>query len=133
MNSNRLRHRQTVPAARDLRVRQTATEQVLSKALPNRRLEGLKFRRQHPVGPFVLDFCCPEVRLAIELDGGVHAAQRVHDVERETLLTTAGYRDLRFENEAVRDNLPVVLAAIRAAAASEPPQPASPLPRTGAW
>ena len=127
------RHRQNVPAARDLRVSQTATEAVLWEALRNRRLEGLKFRRQHPIGPFVLDFCCPACRLGIELDGAVHAAQVENDAERESLLATAGYRILRFPNEAIRDNLPAVLAAIRAAAASELPPLASPLPRTGAW
>jgi very-short-patch-repair endonuclease len=127
------RHRQNVPAARDLRVHQTATEEVLWEALRNRRLEGLKFRRQHPVGPFVLDFCCPACRLGIELDGAVHAAQAENDAEQESLLSTAGYRILRFPNEAIRDNLPAVLAAIRAAAASELTPLASPLPRTGAW
>ena len=132
METNRLRHRDNVPAARDLRVHQTFAESILWEALRNRRLDGLKFRRQHPVGPFVLDFCCPERRLAIELDGAVHAAQRENAAERETLLATAGYRLVRFPNEAVRDNLPAVLAAIRTAAASETSRPSSPLPRTGA-
>jgi very-short-patch-repair endonuclease len=126
-------HRQNVPAARDLRVRQTPAESILWEALRNRRLDGLKFRRQHPVGPFVVDFCCPERRLAIELDGAVHAAQWENDAERESLLATACYRVLRFPNDAVRDNLPAVLAAIHAAAVSELPPLASPLPRTGAW
>jgi very-short-patch-repair endonuclease len=133
MSNHRLRHRDNVPAARDLRVRQTSAEVILWEALRNRRLEGLKFRRQHPVGPFVLDFCCPERRLAIELDGGAHAAQHEADVERQALLATAGYRVLRFPNEAVHGSLPAVLATIRDVAASEPSRPASPLPRTGAW
>jgi 5-methyltetrahydrofolate--homocysteine methyltransferase len=80
----------------------------------------MKFRRQHPIGPFVIDFCCIERRLAIELDGEVHAAQREHDTEREALLIAAGYRLLRFPNAAVRDQLPKVLAAIQAAAREEP-------------
>jgi very-short-patch-repair endonuclease len=133
MATNRRRQRDNVPAARDLRVHLTPAESILWEALRNRRLDGLKFRRQHPVGPFVIDFCCPERRLAIELDGTVHTAQREHDAERETLLATAGYRVVRFPNETVRDNLPAVLAAIRAAVASAPRRPASPLPRTGAW
>jgi hypothetical protein len=83
-------HCQNVPAARDLRVHQTVTEAVLWEALRNRRLEGLKFRRQHSIGPFVLDFCCPACRLGIELDGSVHVAQVENDAERETLLATAG-------------------------------------------
>jgi very-short-patch-repair endonuclease len=75
MSTDRVRHRDNVPAARDLRIRQTAAEVMLWEALRNRRLDGVKFRRQHPVGPFVIDFCCPERRLAIEVDGGIHAAQ----------------------------------------------------------
>jgi very-short-patch-repair endonuclease len=133
MSTDRLRHRDNVPAARGLRIRQTAAVAMLWEALRNRRLDGVKFRRQHPVGPFVLDFCCPERRLAIEVDGGVHAAQRENDAERETLLVTAGYQVLRFPNEAVGDNLPAVLASIRAAAGSKLPHPTTPLPRTGGW
>ena len=133
MPAERVKHRQNVPAARDLRGRQTQAEGILWDALRDRRLDGLKFRRQHPIGPFVVDFCCPKRRLAIELDGEVHALQREHDAERESLLATAGYRVLHFPNEAVRDNLPSVLAVIQAAVASELHHPASPLPRTGAW
>jgi very-short-patch-repair endonuclease len=133
MGTDRLRHRDNVPAARDLRVHQTPAESILWEALRNRRLDGLKFRRQHPVGPFVIDFCCPERRLAIELDGAVHAAQRENDAERESLLAKAGYRVVRFPNEAVRDNLPAVLAAIRTAAGSKLPRPVSPLPCSGRW
>jgi very-short-patch-repair endonuclease len=133
MSTDRVRHRDNVPAARDLRIRQTAAEVMLWEALRNRRLDGVKFRRQHPVGPFVIDFCCPERRLAIEVDGGIHAAQHDDDAERQALIVAAGYQVLRFPNEAVRDNLPAVLAAIRAAAAPAPRRPASPLPRTGGW
>ena len=87
----------------------------------------MKFRRQHPIGPFVLDFCCVERRLAIEVDGEVHAAQRDRDAEREALLNAAGYRLFRFLNAAVRDELPNVLAAIQAAARGEPvPRPPAP-------
>ena len=98
----------------------------------------LKFRRQHPVGPFVVDFCCPDRRLVIELDGAVHLspAQRQHDAEREALLAAAGYTILRFPNAAVHDDLAGVLATIRATAEAQcgfhPSPPAAP-PRTGAW
>jgi very-short-patch-repair endonuclease len=100
--------------------------------LRNRRLDGLKFRRQHPVGPFVVAFCCPDRSLAVELDGKIHAAQAEHDAERETLLATAGYRLIRFPNDAVFADLSGVLATIREAALSEPPRPRT-LPRSGAW
>jgi very-short-patch-repair endonuclease len=99
-----------------LRTRETTAEVVLWEALRGRRLHGLKFRRQHPVGPFVLDFCCAERRLAIELDGGVHAQRQEQDAERAAILAAAGYRLLRFPNDAVTNRLDEVLAAITAGA-----------------
>jgi 5-methyltetrahydrofolate--homocysteine methyltransferase len=126
-------HRHNVPAARDLRARETRAEELLWTALRGRRLAGMKFRRQHPLGPFVLDFCCVERRLAIELDGEVHGAQQDHDAEREALLVAAGYRVLRFPNTAVRDQLPNVLAVIQATAREEPvPRPPA-LGRAPGW
>jgi 5-methyltetrahydrofolate--homocysteine methyltransferase len=93
----------------------------------------MKFRRQHPIGPFVLDFCCVERRLAIELDGEAHVAQQDHDAERQALIIAAGYRLLRFPNSAIRDQLPMVLAAIQAAAIEEPmPRPPAP-DRQAGW
>jgi very-short-patch-repair endonuclease len=125
-------HRHNVPAARDLRQRETATEDLLWEALRDRRLDGLKFRRQHPVGSFVIDFCCLTLRLAIELDGGVHETRRHEDAEREGVLTAAGYRVLRFPNEAVCDRLSEVLAAIAAAAKDDRfPRPFVPGRRAG--
>lgn len=92
----------------------------------------LKFRRQHPVGALVIDFCCPARRLAVELDGEIHATQVERDVEREAVLTAAGYRVLRFPNEAVWFDLADVLAAIAAAAREEPlPRPWVPGRRAG--
>jgi very-short-patch-repair endonuclease len=125
--------RDNVPAARELRTRQTAAELVLWEALRNRQLDGLKFRRQHPVGPFVLDFCCPHRRLAIEVDGGIHDEQREQDAERERLLAAAGYRVLRFPNEAVTSDLASVLEAVRAAVADQPRLPPQRVPRTATY
>ncbi|MDP8932510.1 MAG: endonuclease domain-containing protein [Actinomycetota bacterium] len=126
-------HHHNVPAARDLRARETWAEEQLWAALRGRRLDGLKFRRQHPIGAFVLDFCCVERRLAVDLDGEVHVTQRERDVEREALLAAAGYRVLRFPNAAVRDQLLHVLVAIQTAA-SEEPMPRPPAPgRQAGW
>lgn len=127
MNFRRNEHRHNVPAARDLRARETSVEEILWEELHSRRLDGLKFRRQHPIGAFVVDFCCTERRLAIELDGGIHAEQQADDAERETILALAGYRVIRFPNQSIRDNLPEVLAAIRLAM-REPPLPRPPVP-----
>ena len=124
--------RDNVQAARELRTRQTAAEVVLWEALRGRRLDDLKFRGQHPVGPFVLDFCCPDRLLGIELDGGIHTAieQREQDAERERLLDAADYRVLHFPNEAVTSDLASVLETIRAAAADRPQLPPQRVPRT---
>ena len=110
-----------VPAARALRIEQTAAEERLWDALRNRQLNGLKVRRQHPVGPYVLDFCIPSLRLAIELDGPVHDDQRDADAAREAWLRQSGYDLLRFPNEAVFGDLPSVLEAIHAAASRRLP------------
>ena len=77
MSARHRQHRHNVPAARDLRARETSVEDVLWDELRGRRLDGMKFRRQHPIGAFVVDFCCTERRLAIELDGGIHAEQQI--------------------------------------------------------
>jgi very-short-patch-repair endonuclease len=129
---SRRTHAHNVPAARELRTHQTEAEEALWAALRGRRLDGLKFRRQHPVGPFVIDFCCAECRLAVEIDGAVHAAQQDRDAEREALLAAAGYRVLRFPNDAVQHRLPDVLATILAVAREEPtPRPPAPGRKAG--
>jgi very-short-patch-repair endonuclease len=124
-------HRQNVPSARSLRTRPTRVEAMLWEVIRDRRLDGLKFRRQHPIGPFVVDFCCPELRLIVELDGAVHDTQREDDAEREALLIAAGYDVVRFRNDEVRKDLPSVLAAIRTAASQPRLHADHPLPRTG--
>ena len=79
------------------------------------RLDGRKFRRQHGVGPYILDFYCPEERLAVELDGAVHFndAARVRDLERKLFLDHFGILVLRFENRLVFEEPEWVLASIR--------------------
>jgi len=106
----------------------TAAEWRLWQALRVRQLGGLKFRRQHPVGPFVLDFYCPAGKLVIELDGGVHDEQAEQDEARTQHLESYGYRVLRFRNEEVFADLPAVLDRIAQAASLSPdhPQPARP-------
>ena len=120
MSTNHRKHRHNVLAARELRTRETSAEDIFWEKQRDRRLDGMKFRRQHPIGPFVVDFCCTERRLAIELDGGVHAAQQDQDAEREAILATAGYRVIRFPNQAVLETLPEVLEAIKADAREAP-------------
>ena len=100
--------------ARDLRHRQTDAETKLWQHLRARRLEPLKFRRQFPIGNFIVDFCCKERRLVIELDGGQHAEpEAIAADERRTLaLEARGYRVIRFWDNEVLQNLDGVVEAI---------------------
>ncbi len=88
---------------RELRNHSTSAEATLWKILRNSQAGGYKFRRQHGIGPFVLDFYCPMLRLCIELDGGVHQAPLadVKDEMRTKFLNEQGITVLRFENEVV--------------------------------
>jgi len=110
-----------VDIARDLRQRQTAAEQVLWEALRGRRLDGIKFRRQHPIEntAYVVDFLCYESRLVVEIDGGIHDTQVQDDAIRQANIEAQGYRVIRFRNKAVQADLPGVLAAIRGAVRGE--------------
>ncbi len=98
-----------------------------------RRLAGLKFRRQHPIGPFVADFCCPDRRVIIELDGEIHNTQHDRDAEREALLRAAGYHVVRFTNEELLADLPRILTIIQRAAEALPQREAHPTARTQGW
>jgi very-short-patch-repair endonuclease len=120
--------------ARQMRREPTGAEAMLWESLRGRRLMGLKFRRQHPLGRFVTDFCCPEARLIVELDGAVHdrAEQRAYDDERDTYLRARRFRVLRFPNRTVANDLPAILAAITAAATAHNAEIQSPpLPSLG--
>ncbi|MGC4043516.1 MAG: endonuclease domain-containing protein [Armatimonas sp.] len=101
--------------ARDHRKAPTPAEATLWNALRNRQLDGLRFRRQHPVATFIFDFYCPALALVIELDGDYHkvASQQERDAERTAIQELKGYRVLRFRNEEVLTDLPVVLQTIR--------------------
>ena len=103
-------------AARCLRRNMTPAEQKLWDALKGRQLDGLKFRPQHPVGPFILDFWCPARKLVVELDGGSHEGREAEDEARTQRLQDYGYRVIRFRNEEVLTDLPSVLERIREAA-----------------
>jgi very-short-patch-repair endonuclease len=108
-------------AARRLRRMLTPTEQVLWDAIRRRRLGGLRFRSQHPVGAFVLDFYCPSCKLVVEVDGAVHDQQVEYDEARTERLNDYGYRVIRFRNEEVFQDLPSVLDRILAAASEAQP------------
>src|SRR5690606_39136592 len=101
--------------AKQFRKQPTASEDILWQALRNRQLDGRKFRRQQPIGPFVVDFFCPSEKLVVEVDGPIHAEQRGADAARQELIEAAGYRFVRVTAEQVENHLPDVLRTIRAA------------------
>jgi very-short-patch-repair endonuclease len=103
-----------VQVARENRREMTQAEEKLWGMLRERRVAGLKFRKQHPLGHFVLDFFCVEQLLAIEVDGDSHylPEQRVLDQERTRQLADQGVRVLRFPNELVINSPNQVVAAI---------------------
>ncbi|MCL4876606.1 MAG: DUF559 domain-containing protein [Anaerolineae bacterium] len=101
--------------ARIFRKEPTRSEDRLWQALRNRQVDGRKFRRQQPIGAFVLDFYCAEERLAVEVDGSIHETQQEADRLRQALIEETGIRFVRVSAETVESNLDAALAAIRAA------------------
>jgi very-short-patch-repair endonuclease len=99
-------------AAQRHRRNMTAAERTLWTALKDRQLNGLKFRSQHPLGRFIADFYCAQVRLVVEVDGPVHNKQAEYDEARTQHFETYGYQLVRFTNQEVFTNLPIVLAKI---------------------
>jgi very-short-patch-repair endonuclease len=109
----------------------TDAETKLWQRLRAHRFLGFSFRRQFPVGPYVVDFVCFEARLIVEIDGGQHAsAQAAYDAKRDAWLRGEGFRILRFWNNDVLKNLGGVLERV-AEALREPSPPSLTLPRKG--
>jgi very-short-patch-repair endonuclease len=115
--------------AKILHSHQTEVEKRLWYHLRAHRFMGLKFKRQKPMGRYIVDFVCVERRLIIELDGGQHAERMAYDQQRDTWLRNQGYRVLRFWNNEVMQQLEGVLETIRSAilqsALSPSPSPTS--------
>jgi len=101
--------------ARAFRKNPTPSEAILWQALRGRKLHGRKFRRQFPVGPYILDFYCAEERLAVEIDGAVHCRQQMADQQRQELIEALGIRFVRLTADQVEQDLPGALETIRAA------------------
>ena len=103
----------------------TAAEQKLWQNLRNRQLSGFKFRRQHPIGPYIVDFVCLEKKLIIEVDGGQHASDMSADISRGDYLMKQGYRILRFWNHEVLKDTNSVLEWILKDLNEKTPSPQS--------
>jgi very-short-patch-repair endonuclease len=90
--------------ARELRRKATPAEVLLWRHLRGAAM-GASFRRQHPIGPYFADFCCPSLKIVIELDGGQHSERAAYDEARTAFLERNGYAVIRFWNNEVRDGL----------------------------
>src|SRR5215207_5775667 len=101
-----------IDLAREQRKSDIPAEKRLWAALRNRRLAGFKFRRQHPIGRFTVDFACPECNLVVEIDGESHLENRNQDEQRTKEIEQAGWHVIRFWNTDVYDDFEVVVEAI---------------------
>ena len=99
--------------ALELRRQSTEAEKKLWQQLRNRQLNGLKFRRQAPIGPYIADFLAVDALLIIELDGGQHSARTDYDEKRTAWLEQQGYRVLRFWNNDILANTEGVIDVIQ--------------------
>ena len=104
----------TIVKARHLRQEETKVEKILWEKLRNRKL-GLKFRRQHPIDMYILDFYVPEIKFGIELDGSIHNIKenKEYDKERTEYLRSKNIKILRFQNSEIENNLDMVLNKIK--------------------
>jgi very-short-patch-repair endonuclease len=116
--------------ARELRQRSTDSERRLWHWLRNRQIDGVKFRRQVPIGVYVVDFVAADRRLVVEIDGGQHVLQEEYDQRRTAWLEAQGYQVIRFWSNEVLTNTEGVIEALSAALKLRPPHP-DPLPPSG--
>ena len=117
----RQRHgRKLTEFARDLRARQTKAESLLWYVLRGRRLCDLKFRRQFPIVPFIVDFACLEKNLIVEIDGGYHDCIYEKDTSRQEKIEAKGWDVIRFSNEDVLGDVEAVAIAIARRLGLEP-------------
>ena len=123
MDSERIRlilpgkiKQKALEAAREFRKNPTPSEDILWQALRGKKLKGIKFRRQQPIGPYVVDFYAAPIRLIVELDGEVHEQQKGADKTRQEILESLDLQFLRFSATQVEHELNFVLSTIRAKA-----------------
>jgi len=107
-----MREQQKLTFAKSLRTNMTDAEKKLWYHLRANRFQGLKFVRQKPMGPYIVDFCCCSKKLVIELDGGQHGQQVEYDARRTDYLNGLGYRVIRFSDTEALKNITSVLEQI---------------------
>jgi very-short-patch-repair endonuclease len=119
IQASRNREEWMTGTARELRQRATPSEAAWWERHRGRRLGGFRFRRQQPIGPYVVDSFCSTARLIVEVDGPIHVEQEEHDNERQAQLEGAGYRVLRITAHRMLHDLPDVLREIEDAITPE--------------
>ncbi|MGA2467088.1 MAG: DUF559 domain-containing protein [Thermodesulfobacteriota bacterium] len=107
--------------AKTLRKNNTDVERLLWEHLKARQLEGVKFRRQQPIGRYIVDFVSFEKNIVIEIDGGQHSVGKDRDEERDNWLGVQGFKVLRFWNNKIIQNIEGVLEVIRDHCLFHPP------------
>lgn len=112
-----------IAKAKELRKNSTDAERVLWQRLRAHRFAGYKFRRQQPLGQYIVDFVCFEKHLIIELDGGQHVEQAAYDAERSAWLQSQGFRVLRLWNHEVLTDVEAVEEVILRECERETPSP----------
>ena len=115
--------KRNVIIAKDLRKRSTEAEKLVWYRLRLKQLNGNKFRRQEPIGNYIVDFVCYEKKIVIELDGGQHAIEKRKDDERDGWLKGQGFKVLRFWDNEVLKNIEGVMEVIRENCISPSPAP----------
>ena len=112
-----------VAKAKELKKNATDAEQALGRRLRAHQLTGHKFRRQQPIGQYIVDFVCFDKRVIVEVDGGQHSERVVYDDQRSAWPESQGFRVLRFWNHEVLQNLEAVTEVILRACGRETPSP----------
>jgi very-short-patch-repair endonuclease len=123
--------RKMVEIARQFRKEPTKGEKILWGALRGKKLDGIKFRRQQPVGYFIVDFYASSFRLVVEVDGPIHDQQVDIDKARQDILEELGLIVFRIKTETVEKSLPIALAVIRSKIQDLKQNPDSPSPHVG--
>ena len=113
MNQNIKTPKYVIELARQMRCNLTPSEKIMWEQLKNKKIDGHRFRSQHPIHRYILDFYCPSKSVAIEIDGDIHKSRKKYDEYRDDYLKSVGIQTLRFENSEVNDNIQKVILKIK--------------------
>ena len=113
MNADITTPKYVIDLARDLRKNMTLSEKILWQKLKNKQIAGFRFRKQHPIYRYVLDFYCFEKMLAVEIDGNAHIGREEYDEFRDEVMISIGIETLRFNDNEVLNNMESVLRRIK--------------------